>query len=162
MYAYWQRPLTCKDYSRPWGVGFRGGVGDGDEGADIASQAATQLTALHALLPPWHCLQLLQVPVHCTMLSSTTMNKTQHLTNCRRTRLMRNSCSSVQAAMAQVDKCPSQVNRHQSHRRIVQLNMFESSSAIDNARTYERSDCCVVWHSMALYAGHAEKACLMR
>ena len=37
-------------------MGFRGGVGDGDEGANIASQAATQLTALHALLPPWHCL----------------------------------------------------------------------------------------------------------
>jgi len=60
-------------------VGFRGGVGDGDEGANIASQAATQLTALHALLPPWHCLQLLQVPVHHTLLS-TTMDTTQHNT----------------------------------------------------------------------------------
>jgi len=63
-------------------VGFRGGVGDGDEGASIASQAATQLTALHALLPPWHCLQLLQVPVHHTLLSNnhgqdTTTNQLQ-------------------------------------------------------------------------------------
>ena len=53
------KELTSKDYSWPESVGLRGGVGDGDEGANISSQAAAQLTALHALLPPRNCLQLL-------------------------------------------------------------------------------------------------------
>ena len=34
------KELTSKDYSWPESVGLRGGVSDGDEGADIASQAA--------------------------------------------------------------------------------------------------------------------------
>ncbi len=68
----------------------------------------------------------------------------------------------MQAGMAQVHKCPSQVNKHRFHRRNVQLSLSETSNAMVNARTYELSDCCVAWHSMALYAGHAEKACRMR
>lgn len=70
--------------------------------------------------------------------------------------------SSMQAGMAQVHKPCSQVNMHHLHWRNVQLSISESSNAMVNARTYDPSDCCVVWHSVAVYARHAEKACLMR
>ncbi len=59
-----QLECTCEDHCRAQGVGFTRGVSDGDEGAGVACQAAAQFTALHALLPPWHCLQLLQVPAY--------------------------------------------------------------------------------------------------